>query len=154
MDTSDFDKRWLRRITMAGNLLVLVYYWLFPALGLLFPRREVLTGTVWETPLIVTLTIWFVLAVSTVFAMSLVGVYSGRRLLPRGMTVLCLSILAVLEIYETIMVHQVYGPISPQLSAYVGRGPLLVFWAIVNWYAIVRGEPRNPVTAATPPTVS
>jgi len=126
---------------MAGNLIIVGWYSLVSLPVLLGLRLEALTGESYAWPLRVMLISLFVLFFSLILLAATFKAWKRRHFLK--VTAACLATLAVLELYESAMLHITYGPLQlNDVSVYI-RGPLLVVWAALN----VMHKPKNGVTA-------
>ena len=126
---------------IAGNLIVVGWYLIASLPILLGLRTEVLTGESYVWPLRVMLTSLFVLFVSLILLAATFQAWKRRHFLK--VTAACLAALAVLELYESVMLQIVYGPSRLNDVSYYIQGPLLAVWAVLN----AMHKPKNGMSA-------
>lgn len=126
---------------VAGNLIIGGWYFLVPLPVLLGLRLEALTGESYAWPLRVTLISLLVLVLSLILLAATSQAWKRRHFLK--VTAACLATLAVLELYESAMLHITYGPMRLNDASVYMRGPLLVVWAALN----AMHKPEDGVTA-------
>lgn len=127
---------------VAGNMIIVGWYLLVSIWVLLGLRVEVLTGESYVWPLEVMLMSLFVLLLSLILLAATFRAWKRRHFFK--VTAACLAVLAVIELYETVMLHILYGPLRLEhVSVYIS-GPLLIAWAALN---VMMHKPKNGVTA-------
>lgn len=126
---------------VAGNLIIVGWYFLVSLHVLLGLRLEVLTGESYAWPLRVVLMSLVVLLLSLILLAATFQAWKRRHFFKA--TAACLAALAVIELYESAMLHILYGPLQlDDVSVYI-NGPLLIAWAALN----LIHKPKNGGTA-------
>lgn len=129
-------------VVIAGNMIIVGWYLLVSLPALFYLRQEVLTGESYPLPLRVVLILLFVLLLSLILLAATLQAWKRRHFFKA--TAACLAVLAVLELFETVMLHILHGPLQlNHVSIYI-RGPLLIAWAALN---VMMHKPKNGVTA-------
>ena len=126
-----------RFFLMSANFIVLARHMLFSAWVLFGGRQEVVTGNGYQWPITTSVISAVSFLVSSVFAISLIGVMMNRWRLEK-LVIVCLAFFALREGHESIMLHVLHGPMRiTDFSAYL-YGPLVTILAVVNWWFLLR----------------
>jgi hypothetical protein len=132
-----------RFFLMSVNLLVLARHMLLSAWVLFGGRQEVVTGHGYQWPMTASVLSAMSFLASSVFAVSLLGVMMNKWRLEKAV-VACLAFFTLREIYESIMLHVLYGPMKiTDFSAYL-YGPLVAVLVVVNWWFLLRKQGPRP----------